>query len=36
MRMKSFYPIREVNYPRAWASSIRIDDSLIYLFGGFN
>ena len=36
LKSKKFYEIRDINYPRQWASSINYNNNHIYLFGGIN
>jgi len=36
LKSKKFYEIRDINYPRQWASSINFNCNHIYLFGGQN
>lgn len=36
LKTKKFYEIRDINYPRQWASSINVDNNHVYTFGGFN
>jgi len=30
------FEVRDINYPRAWASSLNFDNQFIYCFGGYN
>ena len=36
LKTKKFYEMRDINYPRQWASAINVDNNHIYTFGGFN
>lgn len=36
LKSKKFYEIRDINYPRQWASTINVDNNHVYTFGGFN
>jgi len=36
LKSKKFYEMRDINYPRQWASTINVDNNHVYAFGGFN